>query len=170
MSARSKLALSMVFALAAAPAIAGGEQCQKEAAAAAAVHASAQKCTMSAEACQKEMAGMKSKGWIGLDLDKAEDGTLTVKSVAVGSPAEKAGFKQGDVLTALNGITFGEANYDKLKAAKQGLGIGSDVTYSVRRGNQNLDLTATMAAMPESVYKTRLAEHMAEHAQIASSK
>ena len=169
MSARSKLALSLVFALAAAPALAGGEQCQKDAAAAA-KHASAQKCTMSAEACQKEMAGMKSKGWIGLNLDKSEDGTLTVQSVAVGSPAEKAGFKQGDVLVALNGIAFGEANYDKLKAAKQGLGVGSEITYSVRRGSENLDLTAKMAAMPESVYKTAVADHMAEHATIASSK
>src|SRR5262245_54902375 len=114
MSARSKLALSLAFALAAAPALAGGEQCQKEAAAA---HASAQKCTMSAEACQKEMASMKTKGWVGLDLDKSYEGTLTVKSVVVGSPAEKAGFKAGDVLTALNGIPFDEANHEKLMAA-----------------------------------------------------
>ena len=169
MSARSKLALSLVFALAAAPALAGGEQCQKDAAAAA-KHASAQKCTMSAEACQKEMASMKSKGWIGLTLDKSEEGTLTVQSVAVGSPAEKAGFKANDVLTALNGISFDPANHEKLMAAKKGLAVGSEVTYSVTRDGQPLQLTAKMAAMPESVYKTAVAEHMAEHATIASSK
>jgi len=94
--------------------LAGGPDCDKHAkdAAHAASHGS---CTMSKQECVKHMAEAKDRGWLGIQYDNTEDGTSVVKDVVKGSPAERAGFRSGDVLYALNGIEMNEANADRVK-------------------------------------------------------
>jgi len=154
-----------MFALAT-TALAGGPDCDKHAKNAA--YASNKGCTMSAEECTKHMAEAKNHGWLGIQYDKTEDGTAVIKDVVKGSPADKAGFRSGDVLLALNGIEMNDDNSARLKAAWKPLTPGSTVDYTVKRAGATKDITVTLGKMPEDVYNAMVAEHMKEHVDVAS--
>jgi C-terminal processing protease CtpA/Prc len=155
-----------MFALASA-ALAGGPDCEKNAKNAA-MAASSKGCTASKEDCAKYMAEAKNHGWLGIQYDKTEDGSNVVKDVVKGSPADKAGFKSGDVLYALNGIEMNEANAKLIKAAWKPLTPGSTVSYTVKRGGVTKDLTATLGRMPEDVYEAMVDNHKKEHVEVAA--
>jgi len=159
----STLVLLIGLVLVAAPVLAGGADCQKKAAQA------SHKCEMSAEECQKWMAEAKTRPWLGvdLDIDKAA-ATLTVIRVVPNSPAERAGFRAGDQLVAMNGVPYGEESKDQLAAIKKSLKFGDTVTYTVRRAGAEERLAATLTHMPESVYVAMVEEHKKEHTEIAS--
>lgn len=156
-----------MFALASA-AFAGGADCAKHANNAA-VAASGKGCPASKEECAKYMTEAKKHGWLGVELDKSEDGTAVVKGVVKGSPADKAGFQSGDVLYALNGIEMNEANAARVKAAWKPLTPGSTVEYTVKRSGATKDITVTLGKMPEDVYQAMVDEHMKEHVTVASN-
>ena len=162
----SILVLLIGFVLIAAPVPAGGAECQRKAAEAA---RAGKPCDMSAEECQKWLAEAKQRPWLGVDVDgdKAA-GTLTVVSVVPDSPAERAGFRAGDRLVALNGVRFGRPNEDQLSSIKKGLRFGDTATYTVLRDGTEQKLVATLTRMPESVYAAMVDGHKKEHAQVAS--
>jgi C-terminal processing protease CtpA/Prc len=157
-----------MFALATS-ALAGGPDCAKDAKNAAHVASSKGGCTASKEDCAKYMSEAKNNGWLGIQYDKTEDGTNVVKSVVKGSPAEKAGFRSGDVLYALNGIEMNEANASRVKSTWKSLKPGSTVNYTVKREGATKDLTATLSTMPDDVYQAMVNEHMKEHVAVASN-
>jgi S1-C subfamily serine protease len=117
----SLLVLALTLAVSAV-ALAGGEQCD---------HA-AHKAKMAA-----------AHGWLGLETDKAH----TVVAIASGSPAEKAGFRKGDVVLALNGVPLSDAA--KVKEAKAHCTVGKTVAYTIQRNGAQQTLTATLAPAPE---------------------
>ena len=162
MTVRRALTALAVITLIAVPAVAGGPGCEKGSHAALKASA-AKKCAMSAEECKQYLAEARSRGWVGIELDKSDSGTLTVTKVVPGSPAVEAGFREGDVLVAMNGIALTEANHDKLKAAKQSLKPGSTVVYTVSREGDERQLQVALGTMPEAVYTAMVAEHMKEH-------
>lgn len=160
--------LAVVLALA--PAMAGGPECQKADAAKNMAHAG-KKCDMSAADCKKMMEEARKNGWLGLQIETAEaDGSMVIEKVVSGSPAEKAGFRAGDVLLAVNGITFSDQNKEKLSAVKKTLKPGTTASYNVKRGNSQQTLTATLGTMPDDVYTAMVEEHMKEHTEVASAK
>jgi S1-C subfamily serine protease len=124
------------------------------------------KCTKTTQACLDEMsANMKNSGWVGFELDKKDNGAMVVKKVVAGSPAEQAGFKEGDVLVAMQGIRFGdEANKDALKAAKKAMAPGKQVSYTVQRAGAEKTLSATLAPVPQEVLAQWIGNHMMAHA------
>ena len=129
-------------------------------------------CKADVQACLNKMAEKYAKrGWVGLELDEDKaSGALTVEQVVPGSPAEAAGFKAGDVLVALNGIEFGEENYEALKKAKYKMAPGKQVTYTVARKGKNRDLAVTLAKLPDEVLAQWIGGHMIEdHVTIASA-
>ncbi|HLH74343.1 MAG TPA: trypsin-like peptidase domain-containing protein [Chloroflexota bacterium] len=69
-----------------------------------------------------------------------------IQSVEAGSPADKAGLKAGDVITAVDGTTLDDTHSlaNVLLAHK----VGDSVQLSVTRGNQSLTLTATLGQRP----------------------
>ena len=136
------LALALTLALAPA-AFAGGAKCAHDAKAA---------------AHNNKKAELAAKGWLGLKTEKDASGAYRVSSVAPGSPAAQAGFRSGDVLVAYNGVALTDANKDAVKKAKAGCAVGTKVAYTVRRGNAEQTLTATLAPVPDEV----LAEWMKE--------
>lgn len=79
------------------------------------------KCTKTTDECLNAMVSdMKTRGWIGCELDKDESGALVVKRVVAGTPAEAAGIQVGDQFIAMNGIKFGDdRNMEALYAAKK---------------------------------------------------
>jgi S1-C subfamily serine protease len=125
----SLLALALTFAFTAA-ALAGGEQCARE-------HAA-------------RKAKLAAHGWLGIETDHA-GGAATVVQVHPGSPAEKAGFRKGDVLVALNGVALKGGDQAKVKAAKEGCAVGKTVTYTIQRGGAQQTITATLAPVPQDV-------------------
>jgi S1-C subfamily serine protease len=129
---RTRSIVILLVAACAAPLFAGGAECQKKAA----------------------------RPWLGVDLnvDKIAD-RVTVERVVPDSPAERAGFRVGDQLLALNGVSYGRAHAKKLASTMNGLRDGETVTYTVRRNGAEQKLSATLGRMPDSVY---------EQAQVAS--
>lgn len=153
-----------MFALATS-ALAGGAECEKTAA----LNAKNTKhCTATAEECKQYMSEAKTRGWVGIEYDKTEDGSLVVEKVLSGSPAEKAGLKAGDVLVALNGVSLAEQNKDKLKAVKATMKPGATVNYEVKRAGQSQDFAVKLGTMPDDVYQAMVSEHMKEHVAVAA--
>ncbi|HKY31510.1 MAG TPA: PDZ domain-containing protein [Candidatus Polarisedimenticolia bacterium] len=149
---KRRVALAVAAVLAIAPAaMAGGDH---------------YKCTKATQACLDMMAhDMKNSGWVGIELDKSEDGKMLVKKVVSGSPAESAGFKEGDVLVALQGLKFAdESNKEALKAAKKAMAPGKEITYTVLRAGAEKKLTATLAPVPQEVLAQWIGNHMLAHA------
>jgi S1-C subfamily serine protease len=158
-----KGALPVALALVTTAALAGGAECHK----ADVAKAEHKKCNMSAEACKKEMAEAKTRGWIGLELDESEAG-MVVTAVVPDSPAQAAGFQKGDVLLALNGVTLNEANQEKVQAIRKNLHPGDSVTYTVKRGDGEARVSPKLAPWPEKVYQAMVEEHMKQHTDIAA--
>jgi S1-C subfamily serine protease len=158
-----KLLAPIAVAALAIPALAGGAECEK---AAAANHTASAKCTATKEECAKYMAAARKSGWLGVEYDKSEAGTIAVKKVVPGSPAAKAGFEVGDILVALNGVDINDK--EKVSAVKKDLLPGSSATYTIKRAGYSKDLTATLGTMPDAVYQAMYDEHMKEHVAVAA--
>ncbi|HSX35576.1 MAG TPA: trypsin-like peptidase domain-containing protein [Patescibacteria group bacterium] len=67
-------------------------------------------------------------------------------SVISGGPAAKAGLKEGDIITALDGTTIDQNN--SLSGLINKHAVGDKVTLTVNRGGKTLTLNATLAAAP----------------------
>jgi S1-C subfamily serine protease len=120
-------------------------------------------CTKQAGECAKGMyEKLANAGWLGIETDKTDKGTVTVKAVVPGSPAVAAGFQPGDVLVAINGVEISEANHEALKAAKKSLVAGGQGSYTVLRQGAKKNLTATLVAPPRTVLAQWIGEHMLE--------
>ncbi|MCZ6650711.1 MAG: PDZ domain-containing protein [Acidobacteria bacterium] len=126
------------------------------------------RCTAGTQECLDAMANhYKNKGWVGLELEN-EGGLekMIVIRVVPGSPAEAAGFREGDRLVALNDIQFKEANISALKELQSDLTPGKQVTYRVERKGGMRELWVTLAAVPDEVMGRWIGEHMMEHASV----
>lgn len=128
------------------------------------------KCTADTQECLNKMTQMlKTTGWVGIEMETDEAvGKYRLTKVVPGSPAEAAGLKPGDILFAMYGIEFTEANGEKLKAARQEWKPGQEVSYTIARGDKNKEIKLTLAPMPADVMAQWIGRHMMEHAQMAS--
>ncbi|MBV9859418.1 MAG: DegQ family serine endoprotease [Alphaproteobacteria bacterium] len=108
---------------------------------------------------QIEAHGKVSRGWLGVQIQPVtpeiaaslglpnESGAL-VAMVTPNSPAEKAGLKQGDLITAFNGTEIEHLrDLPRLVAA---LAPGSGASLSVWRNGQRIELDTTLAQAPEN--------------------
>jgi S1-C subfamily serine protease len=139
------VAAAVLFAGAA---FAGGEKCAEQ----------------HTQASYEEMAKKYAKkGYLGIETEKVGEGKYAVTKVAAGSPAEKAGFQKGDVLVALNGARFGDANKDAVMKAKSALGPGKAATYTVSRAGSEKQLAVTLSEVPREVLAQWVGEHVIDH-------
>jgi predicted metalloprotease with PDZ domain len=123
------------------------------------------RCTGDTQECLDAMArNLRSRGWVGLELE-SEGGLeeMIVTRVVPGSPAEAAGFHEGDRLVALNGVEFEQANIKKLKAMREDLTPGKQVTYRVQRKGSVRELWVTLTAVPDAVVAEWIGRHMMQH-------
>jgi S1-C subfamily serine protease len=83
---------------------------------------------------------------LGIGIDDSETGVI-VNEVAEGSPAEAAGVLVGDIVTAINGEAVATPQ-EAAEAVAQAIAtavVGEfDVTVTVTRGEESLDLVATL--------------------------
>lgn len=146
------LAIAMCIAFAA-PALAG---------------AKGEKCTNDAATCLTNLSTKKDKGWMGVEYDKKDDGSMAIKKIVSGSPAQTAGFEVGDVMIARNGIKI--SDHEAQKADKASWKAGAKVTYTVMRADAKKDIAITLAPMPEDVFAQMVGAHMiSDHMTVATA-
>jgi serine protease Do len=99
--------------------------------------------------------GRVRRPWIGVRLDEPRTANTrelivrgaTVAAVTPGSPAERAGLRRGDVITRVRSRTV--RNRFDWDAALLDLRVGEQVPLVVRRGGSELDVSVTIADLPE---------------------
>lgn len=122
-------------------------------------------CSETAEHCAHQMAEhFKQRGWVGINMDIDEEtGTVTVTNVVRDSPAEQAGFQEGDVLRALNGVPYTSDNEEALKKEHESFRPGGTAVFSVERAGQKLDIEVRMAAIPDAILAQWIGQHILEY-------
>lgn len=132
-----------------------------------------EKCDKSAQDCLDAMsAKLATKGWLGIDTEKNDHGAYVVTAVTADSPAERAGFRSGDVLLAVDGVDLYSEDKAELKKVKSGFAPGAELAYTVKRSGGKQKLTATLDKVPETVLAQWIGEHMIDHhayAQVAAN-
>jgi len=143
------LLLALVFSSLGAAPLAAGEQCDE-----------------ALDVCVREMIDhLRKRGWVGLELEtESADGILITK-VITESPADRAGLQKGDLLTAVNGVGYERKNQVELKKMYGAMVPGGEVTYSVTRGSEHLEVTVTLAPMPETVIAQWIGFHILNYHQ-----
>jgi predicted metalloprotease with PDZ domain len=128
----------------------------------------AHKCTASTQDCLNYMAkNLNNRGWVGIEMDdKGGVGMMVITKVIDGSPAQKAGFKVGDSLIAVNGVSFSEDNEKQLKDIQYSMTPGADFTYTVSRKGSKVDLDVELGTLPDDVKAQWVGNHMMDHAEL----
>ena len=124
-------------------------------------------CKGTTQECLDKMATQLQKtGWVGINLEHNDHEQMVVTKVVPDSPAKAAGFREGDILLALNGIRFAEENHKAMQKDKESQHPGVKVTYTVERNGKERDLTPTLAKVPQDVLAQWIGGHMLEHAEV----
>ena len=95
---------------------------------------------------QLEQNGKVSHGYLGIATSDGKTAGATVASVQQGSPAEKAGIQQGDVIRTIDGKAVG--NSEDVVSAISGRTAGSKITLGIERGGQSKSVTVTLEQQP----------------------
>jgi S1-C subfamily serine protease len=95
---------------------------------------------------------MRQRGWVGVEMRRDEaDGSLTIVRVLERSPAERAGFRVGDVMIARNGLEFGKENRERIQREHAAAGPGDRVRYTVLRNGRQVELEVELGEIPARV-------------------
>ena len=125
------------------------------------------KCAKSAEECAAKMKETyQTRGWMGVELDENEDGTLRIISVVPDSPAEKAGLKVDDTLVSVNGAALSKDEHEKVMQGDTWK-IGGTVALGIRRGEQISKVPVTLGRIPDATLAKMIEMHTKEHHEIA---
>jgi S1-C subfamily serine protease len=88
--------------------------------------------------------------YIGISHELSESPAGLKISVVPGAPGELCGLKSGDILTAINGVSFSSRPDvpfpQQLTAALKGLQVGDVVTFTVYRDSPTVSITRDGAA------------------------
>ncbi|HYT87258.1 MAG TPA: M6 family metalloprotease domain-containing protein [Gemmataceae bacterium] len=87
--------------------------------------------------------GARSPGYLGVHV-KNDGSALTVSEIQPGSPAAQAGVRTGDVLVKVDGAVL--SGPDALREVVQSKAAGEKLSLTLRRGEEALDVTVTLAA------------------------
>ncbi|HET8946854.1 MAG TPA: PDZ domain-containing protein [Candidatus Polarisedimenticolia bacterium] len=125
---------------------------------------SKEKCPYTTQDCLNHMASrLKASGWIGIEYEPAEGGTITVQKVVPGSPAEKAGVQPGDVLFSINGVEIRNENNEALKKIDRR--PGQTIHYVIKRNGIAKPIDIVLGQWPADLLAKYIGEHMLEHAE-----
>jgi len=128
------------------------------------------KCTKSAEECAAHMKEMyQTRGWMGVEMDPNEDGSLRVISVLPGSPADKAGLKADDAVVSVNGVTLKKETMEKVMMSDDGWKIWNTLSLGVKRGETVSTMKLTLEKVPEAVLAGMIERHTKEAHEIAKN-
>jgi len=94
---------------------------------------------------QLRATGRIDRGWLGVSVEDGDAG-VTVASVEHGSPAGRAGVRQGDVIDAVNGDHI-ESSRGLIRSVAA-VAPGRDVKLSIRRKDHKMDVSVTVGRRP----------------------
>src|SRR5271154_4975464 len=111
---------------------------------------------------QLEEHGKVARGWLGVQIQEvtpaiakslglANDQGALVADVTKGSPAEKAGFKQGDVIESFNGHAIAKLRDLPIMVAETP--VGTTAKVQIRRQGQETALNTTIVEQPANLEK-----------------
>jgi putative serine protease PepD len=95
-------------------------------------------------ATQLIATGKAQHALLGVSVQTAASGGVTVGQVSAGSAADSAGLKAGDVITAVDGTKVTTA--EKLRAIIAAHKPGDSVTLTIQRSGSSKTVTATLGA------------------------
>ena len=125
-------------------------------------------CTKSAGECAAHMKQMyQTRGWMGVELEQNEDGSLRVTAVVVGSPAEKAGVRVDDTLVSVNGVTLSKDTTESAMMKDDDWKIGGFLTLGLRRGVDSPTVKVRLEKIPETLLARIIETHAKEYHPIA---
>ena len=128
------------------------------------------KCTKSAGECAAHMKEMyQTRGWMGVEMDPNDDGSMRLVSVVPASPAEKAGLKADDALVSVNGVTLSKETVEKAMMSDDGWKIGSTVSFGIKRGEALSTVKVTLEKIPEAILASMIERHTKEAHEIAKN-
>ncbi|MEM8932505.1 MAG: PDZ domain-containing protein [Acidobacteriota bacterium] len=99
----------------------------------------------------KMIEKIRARGWVGIHLATPKRGTWVVRAIVPGSPAESAGLRAGDQLVALDGVPYTKRRMQDLERIYDAMQPGRDVTYTVDRGGDEVEITLELAEIPEHI-------------------
>lgn len=82
--------------------------------------------------------------FLGIGLSPVDNG-VKVEAVQAASPAETAGVKVGDIITAVDGT---DITSDTIRDVIAGYDVGDEIKLTVTRGSETLELALTLAERP----------------------
>ncbi len=100
------------------------------------------------EEYREEMSGNFVGIGVRVTYDRTDE-TLLITSVIENSPAASAGFLEGDYIYAVDGKLLSDIGYEETVAEIRGIS-GTDVTVTVLRGGEMIDLRATRAPVVDT--------------------
>ena len=121
--------------------------------------------------------GEVTRAWLGVEMQaltpdlaksmgvSSSEGSLVTKVVS-SSPAEKAGIKQGDIITAIDGEPMSDSGNLQKKISNSK--VGSQVTVTVMRDGSARDIKVTLEKLPKDL--TSLGESENESQSADSGK
>jgi S1-C subfamily serine protease len=127
-------------------------------------------CEQSAQTCINMIAANAgSRGWMGVDGDvDKETGFYMISEVAAHSPAAEAGFKAGNILTAVNGTAVNFNNEESAQAVMAQLVPDAKITFTVKNDyGKEKDIKVTLLEMPEAEVAKMLGKHLLHHVEVA---
>jgi serine protease Do len=98
-----------------------------------------------------------NSGYLGVRLGEIEHG-VKVDSVEPGKPAAKAGLKAGDIVLSVGGRKV--TSVDGMVAAIQGFKAGQVVQLRIKRGDDEVDLKATLERRPSALGRGEMMDRM----------
>lgn len=81
------------------------------------------------------------RGFAGVETEERDDGVY-VRSVLADSPAGKAGLKAGDRIVRIKTRAIDDER--DLARALEKAGVGDEITFKVRRGDETMEITVTL--------------------------
>lgn len=87
-----------------------------------------------------------AKPFLGVGVTSADKG-VKVDQVEANSPAEKAGIKVDDVITAIDGKAVTSATIGEVIGTHK---VGDEITVTLTRGTESMDVKVTLAAHPST--------------------
>ena len=82
------------------------------------------------------------RGFTGIEYAATKDGKVSITAVLLGSPAEKAGLKAGDIITSVKTVSI-DAEKDLARALAKA-GIGTKWRFTITRGGKEEEIVVEL--------------------------
>lgn len=106
---------------------------------------------------------------IGIIVNLTEENEIKIVEVNEEGPAKAAGMKVGDIITAIDGKDVSEMEYSDAVNLVRGE-TGTEVTLTVKRGDQQLDFTMTREEIVSRTVNSRMLENDIAYIRITGFK